>query len=258
MMRLVYVAGPFRGADAWQIAQNVRRAEEMALEVWRMGAACVCPHLNTRNFHGVLPDAVWLEGDIAIMSRCDAVLMTPDWTLSSGACEESLAAQKAGIPIFLSVFRLKEWLGAQDIEEQKARLELRAVPSDMSRGVAVTCPNADDSEGHPRHPGIAAMGPNNTLLCKTCRHELLRPTEAEQQQYDKAKADRLAEINACMASNREQAKNTGHGRVTPRPDGYIQVCDGPGICPQCSREQYEQDFARANATVSAAALQSGA
>jgi hypothetical protein len=29
----------------------------------------------------------------------------------------------------------------------------------------------------------------------------------------------------------------GHGHVTPRPDGARARCGGPGLCPECSREQ---------------------
>lgn len=31
-------------------------------------------------------------------------------------------------------------------------------------------------------------------------------------------------------------KNTGHGHVHPRPDGFKARCGGPGICSQCSQE----------------------
>lgn len=31
--------------------------------------------------------------------------------------------------------------------------------------------------------------------------------------------------------------NTGHGHVRPRPDGARARCGGPGICPDCSRDQ---------------------
>jgi hypothetical protein len=65
-----------------------------------MGAACICPHANTRFYQGVGPDVRWLEGDLAILERCDAVLMTPDWAKSQGAVGEHNHAQTLGIPIF--------------------------------------------------------------------------------------------------------------------------------------------------------------
>lgn len=190
-MRIVYIAGPFRAANGWEIRQNIDRAKAAALEVWRIGAACICPHANTQDYQGVLPDAVWLEGDIEMMKRCDAVLMLPDWTRSEGASRENEAAHRAGMPVFLSLFRLKEWLDAQLQKEQISdALQAR---QEQARSVAPT-------------------------------------------------------VNL----------NTGHGKVTPRPDGYKEPCGGPGICPQCSREQHDDNFARANATVTASALSSGA
>lgn len=84
-MKVIYVAGPYRGDNAWEIEQNIRRAESLSLEVWKAGFAAICPHANTRFFQGVLYDDVWLNGDIAILKKCDAILMTPDWQKSSGA-----------------------------------------------------------------------------------------------------------------------------------------------------------------------------
>lgn len=115
-MRVVYVAGPFRAvnpdgtADQWKQEQNIRRAEELALEVWRAGAACICPHINTRFFQGAAPDDVWLDGDLAILAKCDAVLMTPDWQRSSGARAEHQFAGQRGIRVFYDLDTLRDWL----------------------------------------------------------------------------------------------------------------------------------------------------
>ena len=109
MMKVVYVAGPFRGPNSWEIEQNIRRAETLALEVWRAGFAAICPHTNTRFFQGAAPDEVWLDGDIAILVKCDAVLCTPDWEKSSGARAEVDRAKQVGIPVFHSTEALVSW-----------------------------------------------------------------------------------------------------------------------------------------------------
>lgn len=111
-MKLIYVAGPFRAPNAWAIEQNIRRAEELALEVWRLGAACICPHTNTRFFQGAADDAVWLDGDLEILRRCDAVLLTLDWNRSTGARAEVAEASKCGIPCFDNLDTLQTWLKA--------------------------------------------------------------------------------------------------------------------------------------------------
>jgi hypothetical protein len=109
-MRVVYVAGPFRGASSWDIENNIRRAETLALEVWRAGAACLCPHTNTRFFQNAAPDHLWLDGDLELLRRCDAVLMTPDWERSSGARAEHDFAKTHGVEVFYDIEALKTWL----------------------------------------------------------------------------------------------------------------------------------------------------
>jgi hypothetical protein len=108
--KLVYVAGPYRGPDAWAIEQNIRRAETLALEIWRLGAAAVCPHANTRYFQGAAPDDVWLLGDLAILARCDALILTRCWRQSSGARAERAFALERGIPVFTRLPDLARWL----------------------------------------------------------------------------------------------------------------------------------------------------
>jgi nucleoside 2-deoxyribosyltransferase len=83
--------------------QNIRRAEALALECWRAGYATICPHSNTRFFQGAAPDGVWLNGDLEILRRCDALVLTPDWDRSSGARAEVSFALKHGIPVLHSV-----------------------------------------------------------------------------------------------------------------------------------------------------------
>lgn len=109
-MQVVYVAGPFRGPDHFAIAENIRRAERLALEVWKAGAACICPHTNTMHFQGAAPDHVWLDGDLEILRRCDAVLVTFDWERSTGARAEVEFAIAHHIPVFYDLKSLQTWL----------------------------------------------------------------------------------------------------------------------------------------------------
>lgn len=115
MTRLVYVAGPFRpktAHDQWEQWENIRRAAALALQVWKLGASCICPHLNTAFFEGAAPSDVWLDGDLVQLARCDAVLMTPDWQRSSGAKAEHEFAKARKIPVFYDVETLASWLKA--------------------------------------------------------------------------------------------------------------------------------------------------
>jgi hypothetical protein len=90
-VKVAYVAGPFRAQTPWEVECNVRRAEEVALELWRLGFAVICPHSNTRFFDRAAPDDVWLRGDMEILRRCDLVVTVLGWDTSAGACSEVAA-----------------------------------------------------------------------------------------------------------------------------------------------------------------------
>lgn len=106
---VVYVAGPFRGANSWEMEKNIRAAETLALQAWKVGFAVICPHANTRFFQGAAPDEIWLEGDLEILKRCDAVLLTPTWKSSKGAVAEAATAAELGIPVFESLSAMCAW-----------------------------------------------------------------------------------------------------------------------------------------------------
>jgi hypothetical protein len=112
-MKLIYVAGPFRGPNSWVIECNVREAETMALEVARMGAVPLCPHSMTRFFQGTLPDEYWLEATLEMLRKCDAVVFTARWSQSAGARAENEEAKRLGLPRFFAdhgLTALENWL----------------------------------------------------------------------------------------------------------------------------------------------------
>ncbi len=111
-MKLVYVAGKFRGPTAWDVAENVRRAEQAGLRVARAGAMPVIPHANTAHFDGQFNDAFWLEGTLEMLRRCDAiyVINQTDLATSKGTQGEHSEAVLMGIPVFIGA------AGLQDLE----------------------------------------------------------------------------------------------------------------------------------------------
>jgi hypothetical protein len=109
-MKLIYVAGPFRGANAWEIERNVRRAEETGYDVFKCGAMPVIPHANTRFFHGQGPDQFWLDGTLELARRCDGLILTPDWERSSGSREERRVVLERGAPVFYTPADLAAWM----------------------------------------------------------------------------------------------------------------------------------------------------
>jgi len=99
--KVIYVAGAFRAKpdpnDQWQQTFNIRKAENAAWNVWAIGGVALCPHLNTRNFQGSLPDDIWLKGDMELLARCDAIFMVPGWEASTGATAERAFAVERGL-----------------------------------------------------------------------------------------------------------------------------------------------------------------
>jgi len=114
-VKVVYVAGAFRGQTAWDIQRNVRAAEAAGLEVAELGAMPLIPHKNTENFHGLLTDRFWLEGTLELMRRCDAVYVFSlrDLERSEGTKGEVALARELGIPVFLTTKEISAWLATQ-------------------------------------------------------------------------------------------------------------------------------------------------
>lgn len=110
-MQLIYIAGPFRAKTPWLVEQNIRKAEEVALEVWKQGAVPVCPHTMNRFFDKEVDDEVVLKGTLELLTRCDALLLLPGWHESEGCRNEAKVAAKENIPTFVyNHDRLPEWL----------------------------------------------------------------------------------------------------------------------------------------------------
>jgi Domain of unknown function (DUF4406) len=116
-MKLIYLAGPYRATTEWALVQNIRNAEALALEVWKLGVACICPHKNTALLGGACDDTVWLEGDLEMLRRCDAVICTTDWQRSEGARNEVIEARRLKIPVFETLAALRDWLEATATEK---------------------------------------------------------------------------------------------------------------------------------------------
>lgn len=116
-MRLVYIAGPYRGPDITAVRKNIQAAKNTAIDliarqvqknslVWFP----VIPHMNTAlfDFQGELegvPDEYYLQGTMQQMQGCQAVvLVSHDAILKSvGTTEEVARANARGIPVFVNV-----------------------------------------------------------------------------------------------------------------------------------------------------------
>lgn len=119
-MKVIYIAGPFRSmnqngkSNSWGVQQNIMTALTRALEVWKRGHVALCPHSNTFPFQDAdgVADGVWLDGDIELLRRCDAVLVTDNWQQSTGARAEVRYAEHRGIPVLYDLNDLTAFCAA--------------------------------------------------------------------------------------------------------------------------------------------------
>lgn len=135
-MKLIYIAGPYRPytcADGTWVGtpMNIRNAEVTAVNLvnalGRYGLFPVVPHLNTRDFENQVEqndDQYFLDGTMAMLERCDAVLLTmPNADeVSSGTKAEVHRAHQLGIQVYRSFDSLRR--AAQ--ENQIVRLPMPA------------------------------------------------------------------------------------------------------------------------------------
>jgi hypothetical protein len=94
---------------------NQTEAVWMAVKLWHSGFAVFCPHANTGKFERICP-CTWqdyLDGDIVILKRCDAVYALPSYKHSRGSQAEIAEAKKHGIPVFYNIADLEKWADAE-------------------------------------------------------------------------------------------------------------------------------------------------
>ena len=115
-MRIAYTSGPYRGKTIRDVVHNIRAAEEVAIKLWQMGFAVICPHTNTQFFDGAFMDLdefdgiyqagslQFIKGDIEFLKRfnpeLDIVVMLQRWQESSGATQEYSAAVRLFVPVY--------------------------------------------------------------------------------------------------------------------------------------------------------------
>lgn len=114
---LIYIAGPYRATTAWRREQNIHRARAWGVVVARAGAYPVIPHANTAHFDGEAPDELWLAGTLALMRKCDGVLLIDGWCYPNGACAECDEAVRLGIPVLDADAEIEDAnaIGASDL-----------------------------------------------------------------------------------------------------------------------------------------------
>jgi len=108
-MIVVYLAGPFRGHNAYEVYRNVQMAEAVMHEVILRGQAhnvnlaVLCPHSMSAHFDKTFTDQYWIDATLELLRRCDRVLMLRGWEKSVGALGEKAEAERRSIPVYTTL-----------------------------------------------------------------------------------------------------------------------------------------------------------
>ncbi len=116
---VVYISAPLSGSTTSEWWDNTMVARQWCKTLWEEGLTPLCPHLNSLFMEGIIPYEEFVEGDLVLIERCDAVLMSGDWDQSKGACMEREHAATIGKPIFDTMHSLFEWVESQEEKPQE-------------------------------------------------------------------------------------------------------------------------------------------
>lgn len=99
MKKLLYVAGAYSG----NTTENIKKAEEVSINLIRNGFHVVTPHKNTSGYEKYEDETItyktWINMDLDILSRCDAIYVMQNSHNSNGTKKEIEHAKKLNMPI---------------------------------------------------------------------------------------------------------------------------------------------------------------
>lgn len=98
-MKVIYVAGKYRGESEREVFDNIIHARSAALKLWNEGWAVICPHTNCMFMGSQMFNNAFMEGDLEILKRCDAIYLLEGFIESVGAVMELGYAQGIGLEI---------------------------------------------------------------------------------------------------------------------------------------------------------------
>jgi len=97
---IAYIIGPYRAPTISGVRRNIEAARELAELLWRNNIPTICSHLNTALMDGIVPDQVFLDGDLVLLSRCNIAFVLPNSDLSKGSLHEILVCHETfNIPV---------------------------------------------------------------------------------------------------------------------------------------------------------------
>jgi nucleoside 2-deoxyribosyltransferase len=109
-MRIGYVSGAYSAVTPEQVQANIDAADAVGRELLAKGYCPIVPHKNSAGWEN---DArfLWqdfIDADLALLAKCDFVVMVGDWIKSKGAIIEVEFAREHGIPVYADVSLLED------------------------------------------------------------------------------------------------------------------------------------------------------
>lgn len=102
-LKVFYVAGPLNSGTKNQLDRqaNILVAERVARALMAAGGAAINVLRANDHMEDVSSDfEFWMARDLAILAKCDAIVMCDGWRLSKGARREHQFAIDNEIPVF--------------------------------------------------------------------------------------------------------------------------------------------------------------
>ncbi len=109
--KLVYIAGKLKAPTPSEYLKNVHFMINTAEKVRALGFNVITPCNDMLNgiVCGLLDPENYIENDLAILERCDAVFLCRGWESSYGVGLEIDRANEKNIPVFEKTNELQWW-----------------------------------------------------------------------------------------------------------------------------------------------------
>jgi Domain of unknown function (DUF4406) len=110
-IKVIYVCGSISAPTSEQRDLNLEKGKQIGFDIWKLGAAPLVPHMNSVGLlqTGITLEAIYL-GDLALLSKCDAMYVMDGWENSFGCNLEIAWAKNKNIPIFRTLEDLDSYI----------------------------------------------------------------------------------------------------------------------------------------------------
>lgn len=100
---VLYVAGPLSAKTSWVFESNVRAAEAVSLELALHGVPHICVHTMARFWDREIDGDVAMRMDLALIDRCDGIVLVRGWQHSRGTLAEITHCDRMGKLVYSSL-----------------------------------------------------------------------------------------------------------------------------------------------------------